>query len=341
MGSLTKLAVWLALTSAACQAPRTRAGSRWHLFTCGVEQSLRGLAAVSRDVCYVGGSGGTLRKTADGGATWSDVAPAGSAGCDFRDVEVIGPGVVVALVAGTPARLYRSADGGETWAMVHEDPRRGAFFDAVAFDGEHGVVFGDAIEGRFVLLESRDAGRTWRDVPSPALPEPSGEEAAFAASGTCLVAGPRGFSLVTGGGSTRHVSFRPGAGHEFVELPLRRGAASRGAFSVAWSGARGVCVGGDYMAPEQRRESAAFSADGGRSWRAADAGGFRSGAVWISERDVLAVGSHGASWSTDAGRTFSAFGDAGFHSVARAGDGAVWACGADGRVGRLGRRTPR
>ena len=337
MSSRRFLALALLAAAAGCQGvlPWSPARARWQLCPSGVDQSLRGLAPVSRDVCYVGGSAGTLRKTTDGGETWRDVAPAGSAGCDFRDVEVVAPGVVVTMVAGSPARIYRSTDGASSWELVHEDPRPAAFFDAVAFDGARGVAFGDAIDGRFVLLQSLDAGRTWQDVPGEALPAPRGQEAAFAASGTCLVTGPGGFSLVTGGDACRHVGFSPGGPRRVVELPLRSGNGSSGAFSIAWNGARGVCVGGDYRAVERDAGSAAYTDDGGRTWRAAAAGGYRSGVAWVSSRDVVAVGSHGASWSTDSGRTFAPFGGEAFHSVARAGDGAVWACGANGRVARL------
>ncbi|MGC6488888.1 MAG: WD40/YVTN/BNR-like repeat-containing protein [Planctomycetota bacterium] len=336
---------WIALSFAAfaagCAAPWSPEQARWELLPCGVSASLRGLAPVSGQVCYVGGSGGTLRKTTDGGATWRDVAPADGASCDFRDVEAVGRDVVVALVAGAPARLYRSEDGGVSWRTVHEDPRPGAFFDAVAFDGDRGVVFGDAIDGRFVLLTTCDAGRTWQDVPRPALPAPKGQEAAFAASGTCLARGPAGFSLVTGGDACRHVGFAPGARPFVSALPMARGGGSRGAFSIAWRGDHGVCVGGDYRVPDATAGTAARTDDGGRTWTPVDAGGYRSGVAWLTDEDVLAVGSHGASWSTDGGRTFAPFGDEPFHSVARARDGAVWACGAGGRVARLAVRQRR
>lgn len=320
---------------AGCASGLGRGDCGWEVRSCGVDASLRGLAPVSAAVCYVGGADGTLRKTVDSGRTWLDVAPPGSLSCDFRDLEAVDASAVVALVAGAPARLYRTEDGGASWRIVHEDARAGAFLDAAAFDGGHGVVFGDAIDGRFVLLETIDGGATWRDVPTPALPAPAEGEAAFAASGTCLSVGPAAFSLVTGGGPCRFFAFEAGAGASSVDLPLRSGAASCGAFSVAWRGARGVCVGGDYRAPALTAGSAAVTSDGGRTWSPADAGGYRSGVVWVSDRDVLAVGSHGASWSEDGGATYEAFGSEAFHSVARAPDGAVWACGAGGRVARL------
>jgi len=324
-----------AATAAGCVVSPQREAASWQVRACGVDHSLRGLAPLSAEVCYVGGAHGTLRKSTDGGATWLDVAPRGAEACDFRDVEVLPSGAVVAMVAGAPARLYRSSDGGASWSMVHEDPRPAAFFDAVAFDGPRGVVFGDALGGRFVLLESDDAGRTWREAPVAALPAPMGREAGFAASGTCVVPAARGFSLVTGGDACRHVAFGRDRRPRAVALPLRRGSASCGAFSIAWRGQRAVCVGGDYRAPTTREGTAAFSIDGGRTWRAADAGGYRSGVVWVTDRDVLAVGSHGASWSDDGGQPFVAFGSEPFHSVARGRDGSIWACGSAGRVARL------
>ena len=319
----------------ACQATPTREHAVWRVASCGVDHSLRGLAPVNARVAYVGGARGTLRKTVDGGRTWLDVAPPGAGECDFRDVEALSEEHVVAMVAGQPARLYHTRNGGVTWRLSHEDPRPGAFFDAVAFDGMHGVVFGDAIGGRLCLLETFDGGRTWRDVPAPALPAPGAGEAAFAASGTCLVAGPQGFSLVTGGGPSRHIWFAPGVAFDSVDLPLQKDAPARGAFSVAWNGSRGVAVGGDYTQPEAADGTAAITGDGGRTWTAANALGYRSGVAWLGGQDVLAVGSHGASWSRDGGRTFEAFGETPFHSVARAPDGSVWACGSAGRVGRL------
>ena len=67
------------------------------------------------------------------------------------------------LFVGTQGTdIFRSRDGGASWRIVHEDARAGAFLDAAAFDGGHGVVFGDAIDGRFVLLETTDGGATWK-----------------------------------------------------------------------------------------------------------------------------------------------------------------------------------
>jgi len=316
----------------------------WSLVPIGVKASLRGLCAIDADVAFVAGSAGTLMRTVDGGKTWSDIAPPGTSDCDFRDVEAFDRDQVIAMVAGQPARVYRSGDAGVTWSVVHSDPRPAAFFDAMAFTGDYGVMFGDAIDGQFGLLQTEDGGRTWRDRSGVWLPEPHEGEAAFAASGTCLVvadASPPVFSLVTGGGPVRMVRFGPEVESRDAKnywhrpLPLQSSASTKGAFSVAWNGQHGVAVGGDYQRPHERDGTAAWTDDGGETWSAADALGFRSAVIWLDESALLSVGSDGASWSGDSGRSWVSFCDVGFHCLSRGGDGSVWAGGSGGRVGRL------
>jgi photosystem II stability/assembly factor-like uncharacterized protein len=332
----------LGVVLAGCSAAPPRTPQAWRMLSTGSSQSLRGMSAVDATVAVVGGANGTLLRTEDGGHSWNDIAPAGSEQCDFRDVEALDRNQIVALVAGQPARLYRSEDAGHSWRIVHQDPRPAAFFDAVAFAGEHGVMFGDAIDGSFCLLVTTDGGRTWGDRSSMLLPNPEPSEAAFAASGTCLVAAdaetPR-FTLVTGGGPSRMISLSPSPrareSHWSVALPLQTGSSSQGAFSIAWNGECGVVVGGDYKNPNVGTATVACTLDGGQHWLPGDAGGFRSAVLWLDDKCLLAVGSHGASYSADMGRSWARFGETGFHSLCLGRDGAVWACGSDGRVARL------
>lgn len=309
--------------------------------------SLRGLAVVDGNCIWIGGAKGTLLRTVDGGQTWLDVAPAGSQGCDFRDIAAFDAHCALAMVAGQPARIYRTIDAGRSWQVVHEDPRPTAFFDAMAFRGDDGVLLGDPIDGAFCVLVSRDAGRTWRPLPTDQLPAPMVGEAAFAASGTCVAVRPgRSGSMpcaVTGGSQARLLLWDLQTGVSSTStLPLQHGGSAQGAFSIAFrdrglSPAHGVVVGGDYEKPHDSDGTAAWTVDGGVTWHAVagGAGGYRSAVVWLDERHVLAVGSHGASLSLDGGRSFRSFGELGFHSLAVGGDGAVFACGSDGRLSRF------
>src|SRR5438094_3977444 len=59
----------------------------WTLVDTGSYARLRGLAAVSRDVAWASGSGGTVLRTVDGGRSWRPVGPPGTADLQFRDIE--------------------------------------------------------------------------------------------------------------------------------------------------------------------------------------------------------------------------------------------------------------
>lgn len=333
----------LMLGLAACSAAPGALPWSWQVFDTGSRASLRGIAVIDAHCVYVSGTDGTLLRTIDGGQSWQDVAPPQAGVCDFRDLEAFDGNTVLAMVAGQPAKVFRTADGGLSWGVVHHDDRPEAFFDAMARHGEEVVLFGDPLGGRFSLWRSKDAGQSWADMADQ-LPLAVAGEAGFAASGTCVA--PRddgGYSLVTGGGATRHVAFAvtesSAALPPIAALPLVHGD-SAGAFSIAWAGDFGLVVGGDYRLAERRDGSGAISHDGGLGWRAVDVGGYRSAVVWLDEgMTALAVGPAGASVSCDRGQTWQLFGRSGFHALARGGDGAIWACGSDGRVAKL-RRVP-
>ena len=309
----------------------------------GPGASLRGLTVVDKRVVWVGGSGGTLLRSLDGGQSWQDVAPPDGRRCDFRDVHAFDRDTAIAMVAGQPARVYRTADGGRTWSIVHQDARPEAFFDAITFDGDTGFLFGDPMEGAFTVLRSDDRGEHWCVVDPTALPVPLGAEAAFAASGSCIDVTQGTVRIVTGGTVSRLLASRDhGASWTALPLPLRCGAASQGAFGLGVDGDELVVVGGDYAAPLANEGTVARSMDGGSSWheQATGAGGFRSGVAALGHGAWLAVGERGCSLSTDHGRTWQSFGREGFHAIARGRDGSVFACGGGGRVARLVPSSP-
>jgi photosystem II stability/assembly factor-like uncharacterized protein len=307
-----------------------------------VASSLRGLAALDRDVAWVGGADGALWRTVDGGASWQSVAPANETKADFRDVHAFDRDTAVVMAAGTPGRLYRTTDGGSSWTGVLLDERPATFFDAIAFAGRHGVLVGDPIDGRFCLWTSDDAGASWQAQDPERLPSALPGEAAFAASGTCVAVrlgavGPR-YSLLTGGPSGARLLQWDGDGLSVTRLPLLANSDSRGGFGLAFGpGDRVAVVGGDYRAPLGSAGTGAISADGGATWSRVEGGvgGFRSAVVWLDAGRLLAVGSHGTSVSHDGGRAWRNVDAPGFHALAIGRDGSVWAAGAAGRVACL------
>ena len=316
----------------------------WRAVDVGTGQQLRGLDAVDRDVAWVSGSAGGVWRTTDGGSSWQDVSPADAAGLLLRDVEATDAthAQVLAIGVGDQSRIYRTTDGGETWQRTFTNDDPDAFYDCLAFwpGGRYGVAMSDPVDGKFRILETRDAGASWQLVDPAGMPPAVEGEFGFAASGTCLVtAGGRDVWLASGGGASRIFHSRD-RGHTWtVSGSTIPAAPAGGVFSLAFRNPRqGIAVGGDFTAADNGVDASAYSGDGGRSWtNGGDLTGYRSGVGWLSgaPRTAVAVGPNGSDLTRDAGRTWHRFSDTGFDAVQCTKDGACWVSGTEGRVAQL------
>lgn len=221
----------------------------------GVDASLRGVYALSETQCWASGSNGTCLRTIDG-ETWQRLSVPNSEDLDFRDVHPFDEHNALLMTAGTPARIYRTSDGGAHWTIVHEDHREGAFFDGMDFwDDNRGVLFGDPIDGVFTILLTDDGGRSWTHADPAKIPAALEGEAGFAASGTCVAAGPDGQAIIGLGGKTGLANARLLESNDFGRCWIARQSGlptseSMGVFSVAFfDGNEVVIVGGDYTEP--------------------------------------------------------------------------------------------
>ncbi|MFH9674101.1 WD40/YVTN/BNR-like repeat-containing protein [Streptomyces sp. NPDC017405] len=326
-----------------------RGEPRWVVRDTGAPQvRFRGLAAVDGRTAWLAGTGGTVLRTTDGGASWRNVSPPGAAGLEFRDVSASGArrAVVLAVGEGEASRVYRTDDGGTTWTESFRNTDPAAFYDCLAFfDHRHGLAVSDPVDGRFRLLSTADGGRSWRVLPAAGMPPALDGEAAFAASGGCLVtAGPRDVWLATGGGARARVLHSADRGLTWTaaDTPVPAGDPARGVFALAFRDrAHGLAVGGDYRAGRPSPRAAAVTADGGRTWRpaAAPPPAYRSGAAWLphSRTTALAVGPTGTDLTTDGGRTWRTVDTGSYDTVACAPDLSCWAAGEQGRAASLER----
>ena len=313
----------------------------WKPVHTGETARLRGISAVSSQVVWASGSAGTVVRTEDGGATWVRSAIPGAESLDFRDIDAIDAATayVLSIGDGEASRIYKTTDRGRTWReqFRNSDPR--AFFDAMAFrDARHGVAYSDSVDGQLVILRTED-GERWTRVTTglpPALPG----EGAFAASGSNVALS--GDRIWIGSSKSRVIrSLDNGRTWSAALTPLPT-SDSAGIFSVAFATRdRGIVVGGDYKAEAAAVDNAALTSDGGATWTLARGlGGFRSAVGYLAPGEtgkevVVAVGPAGSDYSRDGGRTWSAIGGAGFHtlSVVR-GSRVVWAAGEKGAVAR-------
>ena len=308
----------------------------WQVQESGTTASLRGIHAVSDRVAWASGTKGTILRTVDGGATWQSVNPVGVADLDFRDIEAVNERVAFAMSAGEgrSSRIYKTTDGGVTWTMLRANGAEG-FWDSIAmWDATHGVVMGDPVDGKFTILTMID-GLTWTVQDGPKAEK---GEAAFAASGTALVArGTREAWFATGGVTGGRVFHSDDAGKTWtvVRTPLKPGNEGAGIFSLAFNGSRGVAVGGDYMKAGEAGGNVAISSDGGAKWIVPSSAprGYRSGVANVAGK-WIAVGTAGSDISMDDGRTWRGFDDGSFNALSVAGD-SCWAVGPAGRIARF------
>jgi photosystem II stability/assembly factor-like uncharacterized protein len=321
---------------------------RWVPQVSGTSVRLRGVSAVSTSVAWASGSNGTFARTDDGGATWTTAVVPGAEDMDFRDIEAFDArtAYLLSIGAGTRSRIYKTTDGGRSWALQFKNLNPNAFFDSMAFwDENSGIVMGDPIDGRFVIVRTFDGGLTWINVPSRNLPPALPGEAAFAASGTCLVTQGRDRAWFGTGGASQARVFRStdrGFTWSVATTPVAAGTSSAGIFSLAFRDANiGIAVGGDYRREAEAGDNLAVTGDGGMSWIVpgpARLRGFRSavafahgGSAWL-----LAAGPAGSDVSGDGGGTWAALVGPGFHAVSLAPPGGEgWAVGEDGRIARL------
>lgn len=321
----------------------------WHITPTGTDEEFRGLAALSSRVAWVAGEEGSVLLTRNAGRRWHDVSPSEADGLALRDIEARNARHAVALSIGTgeDSRIYATTDGGQTWTETFRNPDPAAFYDCMAFTPNgRGLALSDPVDGHFQLARSNDFGLTWQVQSTTGMPAARAGEFAFAASGTCIVAGRYGhFWFVTGGIDQPRIFSSDDGGLTWTvrRTPLR-GGPSAGIYSVDFAGpVGGVMVGGDYADETNGTDASAFRTASGARWRASNrpVRGYRSGVSFVPGTDgnAIAVGPTGSDVSYNAGRTWTGFDKDRYDGVQCSSlDGSCWASGTDGRVARLVRR---
>jgi len=316
---------------------------QWTVQTSNVNARLRGVSAVNERVAWASGSGSTVLRTADGGATWKKLTVTSEA-LDFRDIDAIDQNTayVLSIGNGPASRIYKTVDGGDTWTLQfrNEDPK--VFLDAMSFwDANHGIVIGDSVEGKFCILTTSNGGRNWSRVPANSLPPALENEGAFAASGTNIAVHGKSSAWIGLGAAARSRVLRTNDGGrtwKVSETPIKSGPSS-GIFSIAFGDVKhGVIVGGDYQKEKEATDNLALTQDGGATWTLVQGlSGFRSVVAFVpGTNSVIAIGPAGGDYSKDGGKTWSSLTGPGFDTFSFArGQKFGWGAGARGTVGRL------
>ncbi|MCC6328287.1 MAG: glycosyl hydrolase [Acidobacteria bacterium] len=317
------------------------AHAQWVKQTVDTKTSFRGLSVVSEKVVWASGTGGTVIKSIDGGKTWKVMTVPGAEKLDFRDIEAFDANTayILSIGNGASSRIYKTTDGGTTWKAQFTNANEKAFFDAIAcWDAKNCIAMSDPVDGHYLLINTTD-GENWQPIVSNNLPAAKDGEAAFAASGTCLITQGKNNAFLVSGGTDAHVFRSNDRGKTWTSAtaPIAKGTTGSGIFSIAFRDkTNGVIVGGNYEKPNEAANSLAFTSDGGKTWSAADGlTGYRSGVAYIDDRTIIAVGTNGTDISHDSGKTWKKIGSEDLNSVAAKGKKAVWAAGPRGGIYKL------
>ena len=320
----------------------TTANSQWQQQTIDTKASLRGLSVVNENVIWASGTGGTYLGTIDGGKSWTVGKVAGAEKLDFRDIEAFDANTayVLSIGDGESSRIYKTSDGGANWKLQFKNTNPKAFFDALAFwDKDNGIAMSDPVDGKYLLIITKDGGETWKPLNTDKMANAKTGEAAFAASGTCIIAsGKSDVFLVSGGNDARVFrSNNRGLTWFVANSPIVSGTAGSGIFSIAmFDKKRGVIVGGNYEKPNEIANNLAFTNDSGASWTLGKGlNGYRSGVAFVDKKTIIAVGSSGSDISTDGGKSWKNLDKENYNAVQAKGKNAIWAVGANGLVAKL------
>jgi photosystem II stability/assembly factor-like uncharacterized protein len=315
--------------------------AQWIKQTLDTSASLRGLSVVNEKIVWASGTGGTVIKTVDGGKTWKVMTVPGAEKLDFRDVEAFDANTayVLSIGNGEHSRIYKTTDGGVNWKEQFRNKNEKAFYDAIAcWDKKNCIAMSDPVDGHYVLISTMD-GDSWNPIVSNQLPAAKDGEAAFAASGTCLITQGKNSAFLVSGGSDARVfrSADRGKTWSVADTPIVSGTQGSGIFSIAmYDDQNGVIVGGNYERPNDAKDNLAFTSDGGVTWSSgAGLGGYRSGVTFVSKVVLFAVGSNGSDVSGDAGKTWAHIDKETYNSVQAFDSQTLWAVGANGMVAKF------
>jgi photosystem II stability/assembly factor-like uncharacterized protein len=300
-----------------------------------VSSSIRGLSVVNNNIAWVSGNKGTVGITTDAGKTWTWPQVKGFEKADFRDIEAFSDKEAIIMSSGTPAFILKTIDGGISWQVTYQNNDKAYFLDAMEFDDHNnGVVLGDPINGKFLILETFNGGKSWKPAKNPPVALP--DEAAFAASGTCLRKGKKAFIIVTGGSNARMITLakRFNDQSHSLNIPILHGKASQGAFSIAFGHKQGVIVGGDYSNATRSDSTAVYMNNAPMQLSVQQPAGYQSCVENIKENVYLSTGTPGSSLTNDCGKTWHKIDAVSYNVCRKAKHGSlILLAGDEGKIG--------
>lgn len=319
--------------------------AQWIKQTVNTTASFRGLSVVNEKVIWASGTGGTVIRTIDGGKKWDVIQVPDAAKLDFRDIEAFDAktAYILSIGNGESSRIYKTTDGGKNWKEQFRNKDEKAFYDAIAcINSSKCFAMSDPIDNSFRLIRTNNGGSDWQEWPY--WSRTTNGEAAFAASGTCLIVYRDGsthtLGIVSGGSASSFYRLsldQPSMDFARFDTTIINGSAGSGIFSIAMFDRRiGVIVGGNYEKPNEAKDNLAFTKNSGKTWiLGTGLSGYRSGVAYIDRKAIIAVGTNGTDITLDGGKSWKKIGSEDLNAVAARGKKAIWAAGPKGGVYKM------
>lgn len=307
-----------------------------------VKSSFRGLSVIDDSVVWVSGSNGWIGRSTDGARSFAFKQVPGYEKFDFRSLYAFDSQQAIIANAGSPAHILQTTDGGQTWSSVYQNDHPDAFFDGVDFWNEReGMIYGDPIGGRMLLLITKDGGKTWNALPESQRPLLTDGEASFAASGTGIRCYDKSMVMIATGGKTSRLftSKNSGASWKVLTPSMVQGESSTGIFSVAFKDKKnGVVAGGDFQKDSLKVNHILLTKDAGKTWTQpiTPTRGYRECVEYISNNVLIATGPSGTDISYNEGNDWQSLSDEkGFHLVRKSRKGKLVVIAGGGKISRL------
>ncbi len=293
-----------------------------------VKTSIRGMSVVDDQVAWISGSSGYVGKTTNGGVDWVLKQIKGFEKLEFRSLYAFSATLAIVANSGSPANILITNDGGANWKTVYTNESKDAFFDGIDFwNDTEGIIYGDPIQGKMLMLRTSDGGQHWEEMSgSPLLEE---GEASFAASGTGIRCMKNKKVVIATGGKVSRLWMSNDKGSHWnpISVPMIHGESSAGIFSVAfWDDEKASIVGGDYLKDSLSIDHNFYTVDGGKQWLKpiSPTRGYRECVEYITEKTMISTGPSGIDISQNGGINWKPLSDEkSFHVVRKARKGSL------------------
>jgi photosystem II stability/assembly factor-like uncharacterized protein len=133
----------------------------WASQTSGTANLLQAAWTVNSSVAWIAGAAATVRRTTDGGTTWTDANPnTGVINGDVYNICAIDANNALLTTSPAATFIYRTTNGGTNWTQVFT--QAGGFIDAIVMkDASTGFAYGDPVSARWSLWKTINGGATW------------------------------------------------------------------------------------------------------------------------------------------------------------------------------------